>query len=564
MWWVITCCNNKSKSNPRPKTTKILVELIFSTLTLLHLLQPTISFQSITISTNSQHHYHDHQQTTYYTPNKLSQLHLRRQPQQPQQQRLYKKEKKRLVRQQYENNLNVYNHKFITPSNNIPRRRMKVLLKNYYTPTLFVQGNREVTYTKQTDRITTDDDMHNAAVAARRAKTAAGAGATPNHLEYFDSNINNDDNDFVNHYCPSSSTKEKNKHSDDDGGSKVLNSFVFDNNNNDFIVKDEMTEKKRRPFLGSFKQSMKEKKMVNDCKEEEEQQEDNNTKNNIVVDDKDSSSYDCQCKYGCNGLDLDLEERLQIIVRKSINDFVHQRQHPAENTGVFSGSSSFSSSTAKQQQQYSSSSSSEDNDDNNNEEIIKKNKYKTKQEEVADYFLFDYRCALLHISARKALKKGKLSTARNFYKLFLYEWSGDRLDTSIAHTYFLWALLEQRAKDFNMARSLFIEATTRFPDHPRLLQGWALMESKCGNIDLAKELILKAVKIDPENFLPLLKWKIFKISKEEMVRLSQENKINSYYMDDDTLYEIKKKYPRKRFYRKKKKTIVCKQSKLPI
>jgi len=113
-----------------------------------------------------------------------------------------------------------------------------------------------------------------------------------------------------------------------------------------------------------------------------------------------------------------------------------------------------------------------------------------------------------------------------------------------------------------MARSLFIEATSRFPDHPRLLQGWALMESKCGNIELAKELILKAVKLDP-SFFPLLKWKIFKISKEEMIQLSQENKINSYYYHHDGR-EIKETISKSRFYKKNKRTIVCKQSKLPI
>ena len=70
--------------------------------------------------------------------------HIRRQ-----QQRLHKKQKPTIQQQQYENNLNVYNHKFITPSNNIPRRRMKVLLKNYYTPTLFVQVKREVNKASQ-------------------------------------------------------------------------------------------------------------------------------------------------------------------------------------------------------------------------------------------------------------------------------------------------------------------------------------------------------------------------------------------------------------------------------
>jgi len=466
MWWVVLNFN-------------------FVTLPLFLLLlifESTICFQSIGISTGILFQ-QQQQQQQYQTPNNLWPFSIRHRQQhqqhhhhQQQQQRLYKKDQKRLVRQQYENNLNVYNHKFITPSNNIPRRRMKVLLKSYYTPTLFVQGNRDYTKTK-------DDD----------ATTTTVAATQQTHL---DINLDDDDDDII-----KKNSSHINYHLTHNKG-KVLNPFVFDDNtktNNDFLVLPPP----------SF-----------DCKKEEQQQEE--------------EQQNCQCKYGCNGNNnFDLEERLQMIVRKSIDDFVVTPPTSTSTPNNNILSSSTLSKAAEQEQE---------------------------QQPSKDYFLFDYRCALLHISARKALKKGKLSTARNFYKLFLYEWSGDRLDTSIAHTYFLWALLEQRAKDFNMARSLFIEATSRFPDHPRLLQGWALMESKCGNIDLAKELIFKAVKIDP-NFLPLLKWKIFRITKEEMVRLGQENKIN------DTLYEIKdktKKYSRKRFYRKKKETIVCKQSKLPI
>jgi len=148
-------------------------------------------------------------------------------------------------------------------------------------------------------------------------------------------------------------------------------------------------------------------------------------------------------------------------------------------------------------------------------QIVLKNstKWSSRKAEPLRAF-FDYRCALLHISARKALKKGKIDIARNFYKLFLYEWSGDRLDTSIVHTYFLLALLEQKANNIKEARSLFNEGTALFP-HPRLLQGWALLESKYGSIERAKELVNQAVRRDP-SFYPLLKWKIFKIDEKEI------------------------------------------------
>lgn len=48
-----------------------------------------------------------------------------------------------------------------------------------------------------------------------------------------------------------------------------------------------------------------------------------------------------------------------------------------------------------------------------------------------------------------------------FYELFVYKWSGQQTDACVAHTYFLWALLEQRAKDYHKARAVFKEATER-------------------------------------------------------------------------------------------------------
>lgn len=44
----------------------------------------------------------------------------------------------------------------------------------------------------------------------------------------------------------------------------------------------------------------------------------------------------------------------------------------------------------------------------------------------------------------------------------MYKWKGSRSENAIAHTYFLWALLEQRAQDVEKARQLFREATTRY------------------------------------------------------------------------------------------------------
>lgn len=120
----------------------------------------------------------------------------------------------------------------------------------------------------------------------------------------------------------------------------------------------------------------------------------------------------------------------------------------------------------------------------------------------------DVRCALLHISARKAIKSGKMEIARRFYSLFVYKWSGHRTENAIAHTYFLWALLEQRANDYHKARELFQEATRRYPTHARLLQAWALMESKCGQLEEARRLIAAAVEND-RSLEPVLKWKLW-------------------------------------------------------
>jgi len=49
-----------------------------------------------------------------------------------------------------------------------------------------------------------------------------------------------------------------------------------------------------------------------------------------------------------------------------------------------------------------------------------------------------------------------------FYKLFLYNWQGYQKDAAIAHTYFLWALLEQRQQKFDRARKVFWEAVQRW------------------------------------------------------------------------------------------------------
>jgi tetratricopeptide (TPR) repeat protein len=123
----------------------------------------------------------------------------------------------------------------------------------------------------------------------------------------------------------------------------------------------------------------------------------------------------------------------------------------------------------------------------------------------------DVRCALLHISARKAIKSGKMEIARRFYELFLFQWKGYRTENAIAHTYFLWALLEQRAEDYSKARRLFQEATERYPTHARLLQAWALMESKCGKLEEARRLIKEAVEND-SSLEPVLKWKMWGLS----------------------------------------------------
>lgn len=65
----------------------------------------------------------------------------------------------------------------------------------------------------------------------------------------------------------------------------------------------------------------------------------------------------------------------------------------------------------------------------------------------------------------------------SFYALFVYKWKGSRSENAIAHTYFLWALLEQRAQDVEKARQLFREATTRYvpllPSHlVGCVDGW--------------------------------------------------------------------------------------------
>lgn len=126
----------------------------------------------------------------------------------------------------------------------------------------------------------------------------------------------------------------------------------------------------------------------------------------------------------------------------------------------------------------------------------------------------DVRCALLHISARKAIKSGKMEIARRFYELFLFKWKGYRTENAIAHTYFLWALLEQRAEDYSKARRLFQEATARYPTHARLFQAWALMESKCGKLEEARRLIASAVEHD-KSLEPVLKWKMWGLSPAE-------------------------------------------------
>jgi hypothetical protein len=50
---------------------------------------------------------------------------------------------------------------------------------------------------------------------------------------------------------------------------------------------------------------------------------------------------------------------------------------------------------------------------------------------------------------------------RRFYTLFVYNWPCQQTDACLAHTYFLWALLEQHTKNVQAAREVYREAVGR-------------------------------------------------------------------------------------------------------
>jgi len=122
---------------------------------------------------------------------------------------------------------------------------------------------------------------------------------------------------------------------------------------------------------------------------------------------------------------------------------------------------------------------------------------------------YDVRVARLHFSARLAIKSGREDTAKKFYLLIIYNWKGEiTAESALPQTYLLLALLEQKRKNYDAARSVFLEGTSRFPQCGRLKQAHALFESKYGSISIARLLAHEAVEVDP-SLAPLLRWKIF-------------------------------------------------------
>ncbi|CAM9222526.1 unnamed protein product [Phaeothamnion confervicola] len=120
----------------------------------------------------------------------------------------------------------------------------------------------------------------------------------------------------------------------------------------------------------------------------------------------------------------------------------------------------------------------------------------------------DLRVARLHLSARKAIKRGRPVWARSFYELVMYHWNERPCDCALAQSYLLLGLLEQKEKRPHNARAAFREGCARCPRCARLYQAWALFESKQGNLRRARQLIERAVRLDA-SLKDVLRWRIF-------------------------------------------------------
>jgi hypothetical protein len=59
----------------------------------------------------------------------------------------------------------------------------------------------------------------------------------------------------------------------------------------------------------------------------------------------------------------------------------------------------------------------------------------------------------------------RVSICLRFYTLFVYNWPCQQTDACLAHTYFLWALLEQHTKNVQAAREVYKEAVGRCVAH---------------------------------------------------------------------------------------------------
>lgn len=124
----------------------------------------------------------------------------------------------------------------------------------------------------------------------------------------------------------------------------------------------------------------------------------------------------------------------------------------------------------------------------------------------------ELRIARLHSSARKAIKKGRLESARNMYGHILHQFPQPSFTGTkdMAQTYLLLALLEQRTGNYDGARAAFEEGIRKMPWHSaQLLQAYALFESRQGDMQHALQLVRHAVTKDP-SLKPVLRWRMFK------------------------------------------------------